>query len=41
MIDHRLPLKESSFKFRYFRAECENEGGTESGSCADGMLLIL
>ena len=37
----QITFKESSFKFRYFRAECENEGGTESGSCADGMLLIL
>ena len=25
----------------FFRQECENEGGTESGSCADGMLNQL
>ena len=29
-----------SMQFLYFRQECDNEGGTESGSCADGIINI-
>ena len=33
----KLWLQQKNLSFYHYRQECENEGGTDGGSCADGM----